>query len=235
MYKMIDLGISLLIITFFALFSIHVDALALSPLDIVRRDYLALTRRVTARHILLPKSTDAAIALKQNIRNRVSTTDDDDEMKMYIEDAFASAANKFSKDEDTSVNGGLLGILAPQGYCRAPELDRACFEVPLGEVCGPIESDYGYHLLLVTERTNCPKLDGGYTRILRGGKNGKIAILTGPPTGSKTIKEEAFDIILGQVGYWILVSFAGGILAEIAAKGAGVIETLPWEGQTPFG
>jgi len=51
-------------------------------------------------------------------------------------------------------DGSLLGTLVPQGYCRAQELDKACFEVPLGEISGPVESEYGYHLVLVTERTN---------------------------------------------------------------------------------
>ena len=49
-------------------------------------------------------------------------------------------------------------MLVPQGYCRAKELDRACFEV----------SDYGFHLLLVVERTNCRQIDGGCTKIERG-------------------------------------------------------------------
>jgi len=233
---MIAATVALFLITKSSIYT-NVSALALpSPLDIIQRDYQALTRRVSARHILLPKSTDAAIALKQNIRNRIYATDDNEgnDNKSYIEDAFAEAAVKFSKDYETSNNGGLLGTLVPQGYCRAKELDRACFEVPLGEVCGPIESEYGYHLLLVTERTNCPKLDGGYTRIVRGGKNNKLAILTGPREGSKSMQEDVAEFALSQVGYWIFVSLAGGILAEVAAKAAGVIETLPWEDQIPF-
>ena len=43
-----------------------------SPFDVVARDFQALTRRVTAHHILLPKSRDVALALKQRIRNEVS-------------------------------------------------------------------------------------------------------------------------------------------------------------------
>jgi len=153
---------------------------------------------------------------------------------MYVEDAFSAAAKRFSKDEETATNGGLLGTLAPQGYCRAAELDRACFEVSLGEIAGPIESDCGYHLLLVTERTNCPQLDGGYTRIVRGGKNGKLAILTGPSADSKTVQEETTEFALSQVAFWICASLAGGVVAELAANAAGVLETLPWEDQIPF-
>jgi hypothetical protein len=43
-----------------------------NPIDVVARNFQALTRRVTAHHILLPKSRDVALALKQRIRNEVS-------------------------------------------------------------------------------------------------------------------------------------------------------------------
>jgi hypothetical protein len=42
------------------------------PINVVVHDFQALTRRVTAHHILLPKSRDVALALKQRIRNKVS-------------------------------------------------------------------------------------------------------------------------------------------------------------------
>jgi hypothetical protein len=32
-----------------------------------------------------------------------------------------------------------------------------------------------------------------------------------------------------QIVFWIKISFAGGIIAEIAAKVVGVLDTLPWE------
>ena len=135
------------------------------------------------------------------------------------------AAKKYSRDEETAINGGLLGELAPQGYCRARELDQACFEVPLGEVSGPIESDYGYHLLLVTERTNCPKLDGPYNKVVRGGDDGTTTELV----SDQSIEDPIVRIVFQQIGFWILVSFAGGILAELSAKAASVVEKLPWE------
>ena len=109
-----------------------------NPIQIVSRDYQALTRRVTAHHILLPKSTDAALALKQKIRNAVSPKKDSDVDPMYIVDAFSAAAAKYSRDDETAVRGGLLGEMVPQGYCRANEIDKACFEVALGDVVGKI-------------------------------------------------------------------------------------------------
>ncbi len=198
------------------------------PLQVIKRDFQALTRRVTAYHILLPKSKEVALALKQSIRNKSTSQLKDGEKRMYVVDAFKQAAKKYSRCADTATRGGILGTLVPQGYCLAQELDRACFEVPLGEISGPIESDYGYHLLLVEERTNCPKLDGAYTRIASGGPDG---------TETQFVKRLASDsessditaIALQQIGFWIGVSFAGGIVAEIAAKASGIFDTLPWE------
>ena len=220
-------------------------ALGLNPIDVVTRDFQALTRRVTAHHILLPKSRDVALALKQRIRNEVSpptvppssslvtSEDSGDAFEVevrrpaYIVDAFSSAAKKYSRDEGTASEGGLLGTLVPQGYCRAPELDRACFEVPLGEICGPIESEYGYHLLLVVERTNCKAIDGEFTRIVRGedGTRKKFAVGDDKFDSQGSLSQLA----LQQIGFWVGVSLAGGIVAEVAAKAAGVVDRLPWD------
>ena len=199
------------------------------PLQVIKRDFQALTRRVTAYHILLPKSDEVALALKQRIRNKVYPKKDGDidNKPMYIVDAFSQAAKKYSRCEDTASRGGLLGTLVPQGYCLAPELDRACFEVQLGEISGPIESDYGFHLLLVEERINCPKLDGKYTKIERGGPDGTdIEFKT---SASRSTSDDIIKLAIQQIGFWLGISFAGGIVAEIAAKAAGAITTLPWE------
>ena len=196
----------------------------LNPVDIIARDFQALTRKVTAHHILLPKSSDVALSLKQSIRNKVSPKSSDD--PKYIVDVFSAAAQKYSRDEETAVRGGLLGTQVPQGYCRAQELDAACFEAPLGEVSGPIESEYGYHLLLVTERTNCPKLDGEYNKIIRDGDGISTKFVR---SDGKDGGEQIKTVAMQQVGFWIGVSLAGGVLAEISAKAANVVDTLPWE------
>ena len=197
----------------------------LAFLDVISRDFAALTRKVTAHHILLPKSDEVALALKQSIRNKITPSKDSNIEPIYIVDAFSAAAKKYSRDEETAVRGGLLGTLAPQGFCRAKELDEACFREALGEICGPIESEYGYHLLLVTERTNCPKLDGQYTKISRGA-DGVSKIFAGD---AQEEKQKMTQLAMGQVGYWMGVTLAGGVLAEVAAKAANVVDSLPWE------
>jgi hypothetical protein len=178
-------------------------------LEKVQNDLAALTRRVTARHILVP-NPEVAVALKRKIRDQCIQKD------RFVVDVFEEAAKKYSKDDTTNFRGGLLGELVPQGYCRSSRmLDRACFEVALGELEGPIESEFGHHLVLVTERTNCPKLDGENTKLmqLRGDD------IFGTLVPSKQVgTPDVAAFALQQVWYWIFVFLAGGILAEIVSR-----------------
>lgn len=194
-------------------------------INVIERDFQALTQRATAHHILLPKSRDVALSLKQSIRNRANPPKGSDSEPMYIVDAFSLAAQKYSKDDVTASRGGLLGILAPQGYCRPEKLDAACFQMPVGHVCGPIESQYGYHLLLVTERTNSKsdRLDGGYSRISRG-PDGVTTIFE---ENSSEDTEQVAQVALQQVGFWVAVSVAGFVLAGVAAEASDAIGALP--------
>lgn len=128
-------------------------------------------------------------------------------------DAFEQAAKRYSRDDDTNFCGGLIGELVPQGYCRSRELDRACFQVRLGVVEGPIETEYGTHLVLVSERTNCPRLDGVNTKLKRADDSNNSLLVPSPQVGQVDI-----SFALGQVTFWIFVFFAGGILAEVVSR-----------------
>lgn len=173
-----------------------------NPIEQVRKDYLALTRRITIYHILLPpNSDDVSLALKQKIRNNQD----------FVLTAFARAAKKYSRDDTTSKKGGLIGELVPQGYCKNSKLEEYCFtRARIGIVEGPIDSDYGQHLVLVSERTNCPKLDGGLTKLVP------------TETGSKVVPSEqvgtvTLPFVASQIGFWIVCLVAGGFVAELAA------------------
>ena len=118
--------------------------------------------------------------------------------------------------------------------------------MPLGVISGPVESEYGYHLLLVVERTNCPNLDGEYTKIVRygqvvdadnhddgadssGGKRASAKFINDASNQEYGTTDSILRLVLQQVGFWMAVTFAGGVVAEIAAKAAHVVEELPWE------
>ncbi|KAG7340395.1 peptidyl-prolyl cis-trans isomerase [Nitzschia inconspicua] len=178
----------------------------------VQNDFFALTRRVTARHILV-SNTEIATALKQKIRTECI------DQQRYVVDVFEEAAIKYSRDDTTNFRGGLLGTLVPQGYCVCPTLDRACFEVSLGQVVGPFETDYGHHLLLVTERTNCPKLDGDKTLLMQTRGDDIFGTLVVPPTSnSPDVLRNPAQMVLDQLAFWFVVMIAGGIVAELAEK-----------------
>ena len=91
-----------------ALANVPCHAFVNSALKKIENDFNALTRRVTARHILVPNERVARV-LKQKIRDECVEKD------MWVIDAFEHAAKKYSRDESTSARGGLIGELVPQG------------------------------------------------------------------------------------------------------------------------
>lgn len=177
----------------------------------IENDYRSLTRRVTARHIVVPNEQVARV-LKQKIRDECL------QKELWVIDAFEAAAMKYSRDESTSKRGGLIGELVPQGYCRSRELDCLQFSVGLGEIVGPLETRHGYHLVLVSERTNCPQLDGDNTRIqqTRGDdvfgtfyQGRQVGTVNGP------------QLILDQLQFWSLSVVAGGAVGMVSVVAGG--------------
>lgn len=67
--------------------------------------------------------------------------------------SFDEAAVQFSTDPSAAQNQGDLGCNAPGTF--VPGFEEAAFEdAPVGEVFGPVESQFGWHLLLVRERSS---------------------------------------------------------------------------------
>jgi peptidyl-prolyl cis-trans isomerase C len=73
------------------------------------------------------------------------------ELKTEIENGaeFAEIAQKYSKCP-SSRKGGELGQFGPGQM--VPEFDKAVFNGDVGVVYGPIQTQFGYHLLEVTGR-----------------------------------------------------------------------------------
>ena len=51
----------------------------------------------------------------------------------------------------SGVRGGALGTFGPGQM--VPEFDRVVFNYEVGVVHGPVKTQFGYHLLIITERT----------------------------------------------------------------------------------
>ncbi|MDI5892323.1 MULTISPECIES: peptidylprolyl isomerase [Halomonas] len=74
------------------------------------------------------------------------------ELKAEIEGGrdFAEVAREHSSCP-SGKQGGELGTFGPGQM--VPEFDKAVFEGEVGKVQGPVKTQFGYHLLEVTERS----------------------------------------------------------------------------------
>ncbi len=89
--------------------------------------------KASARHILV--DTEAkCVELKQQIENG---------------DDFAEVAKQHSNCP-SGKKGGELGTFG-RGQ-MVPEFDEVVFSAPIGDVQGPVKTQFGYHLLEVTDR-----------------------------------------------------------------------------------
>ena len=68
-------------------------------------------------------------------------------------ETFADVAAEVGTD-GTAASGGELGCGPLSRY--VPEFALGALEVPVNETSGPVRSEFGYHLILVTERTTSP-------------------------------------------------------------------------------
>ncbi len=93
-----------------------------------------MAKLASARHILVP------------------TKEKCEELKTEIEGgaAFADVAKKHSQCP-SGKSGGDLGEFSPGKM--VPEFDKVVFTAPVGEVQGPVRTQFGWHLLEVTKRS----------------------------------------------------------------------------------
>ncbi len=63
---------------------------------------------------------------------------------------FASVAQDYSQCP-SSANGGDLGEFGPGEM--VPAFDKVVFSADVGEVVGPVKTDFGYHIIEVTSRS----------------------------------------------------------------------------------
>ena len=90
--------------------------------------------RAKARHILVP-SEDDCMNLKTKIQNGSE---------------FADLAREHSQCP-SGKDGGALGEFSPGQMVR--EFDDVVFTKELGQVHGPVKTQFGFHLIEITERT----------------------------------------------------------------------------------
>ena len=96
-------------------------------------------RSVSVSHIVL-STKEVADLLLENLKSCESN-----ELLLKM---FAKLAKKYSAC-GTRSKGGDLGYL--EHNTAAPELEKAAMKAAVGEVLGPIQSKFGYHVFVVTE------------------------------------------------------------------------------------
>ncbi len=89
--------------------------------------------QATARHLLVSSEAQCE-ELKQQI---LAGAD------------FGAIAKEFSSCP-SGAQGGDLGKFGPG--MMVPEFDKVVFSAPVNEVQGPVKTQFGYHLLIVTSR-----------------------------------------------------------------------------------
>jgi peptidyl-prolyl cis-trans isomerase C len=74
-----------------------------------------------------------------------------EEVKGQLQDGgdFAQLAQEFSQDPGSAENGGDLGCLG-RGE-TVPDFEEAVFGAEQGEIVGPVETEFGYHVIEVTD------------------------------------------------------------------------------------
>lgn len=104
---------------------------------------------ITARHILV-ETEEAA----NDVLARLEAGED-----------FATLAGEVSIDTVTGANGGELPPAVPETYV-GPFAD-AIRDAEVGVIIGPVQSDFGYHIIEVTDRTVQPIDDSARRALLR--------------------------------------------------------------------
>lgn len=91
--------------------------------------------KASARHILVPSEVDC-----NTLKNLIEAGED-----------FAEIAKQHSKCPSGKQGGG-LGEFSPGQMVR--EFDEVVFSGEVGKVLGPVKTQFGYHLIEITNRTD---------------------------------------------------------------------------------
>jgi peptidyl-prolyl cis-trans isomerase C len=113
--------------------------------------------QVRASHIVVRADADAPAAEKEKAKQKIAA------IKSQIDTGkitFADAANKYSEDDGNkaSPSGGDLGFFVRRGQFNE-QFTAAAFALKKSVVSDPVETPFGYHLILVTDRKEGPPID----------------------------------------------------------------------------
>jgi len=131
----------------------YYDALRRAVLDELTKDLPAEELQVNTRHILLSFNPDlpAGQTLPPTDEEKAAALARAEEAIAALQDGepFADLAKALSNDSSAS-SGGELGWSSPDTFVSA--FKDAVLNATIGEVIGPIETEFGYHIIQVHAR-----------------------------------------------------------------------------------
>lgn len=72
--------------------------------------------------------------------------------RLIAGESFSTLAKEFSKDPGSGIKGGSLGYFGKGQMVK--EFEDACFNGPVGVVQKPVKTNFGYHIIKVTDRSS---------------------------------------------------------------------------------
>ena len=109
-------------------------------------DKFAVGERVRAAHIMLQIPQDATDAQEAELKKELERIRFEIEAETI---SFADAAAKYSQDENTAANGGILGVLARGSLPKS--FEDVIFNMKPETITPVLESQAGYHILKLLE------------------------------------------------------------------------------------
>jgi parvulin-like peptidyl-prolyl isomerase len=151
---------------------------------------------LAARHILFMARKNVVKPAERDSAKREA----EKVAKMVTPANFAAMAKKYSSDPGSKQSGGELGVF-PRGR-MVPEFEQGVLSLKPGQISGPVESDFGYHIIMrLTWADAKPKFSEVYSQFAEQKaestysaqleKNAKIEV---KPAAAKTIRAIATDL-----------------------------------------
>ncbi|MCC3869185.1 peptidylprolyl isomerase [Terrisporobacter mayombei] len=109
------------------------------------------TDTVTASHILLKTQDKEGKELSAEKKKEAKKKAEEALAKVKAGEDFAKVAKEYSQDSSAS-NGGDLGSFG-KGQ-MVPEFEKAAFNMKKGEISDIVETQYGYHIIKITDRVD---------------------------------------------------------------------------------
>jgi len=129
-------------------------------------DEFQVPETVQAHHILLRVLPNASAADKAKARARA----EDVMKKVQAKGAdFETLARQYSEDPSAVRDGGNIGLFAREDMPKTKAFADAAFAANKGQIVGPVETELGYHIIRLDEKTpaHTAPLDKPLTDLIR--------------------------------------------------------------------